>query len=67
MKSIDILMDIHAMINSEGGCNFIKIRMLLDDIDDLADQESPNALQFTKELEHVHATVLAATQMKLTV
>ena len=53
------------MINSAGGVNFIKIRMLLDDIDGLADQENPKALQFIKELEHVHAIVLAATQMEL--
>lgn len=65
MKSIDTLMDIHAMINSEGGVNFIKIKMLLCDIDDLADQENPKALQFIKELENVHAVVLAATQMEL--
>ena len=65
MKSIDKLMNIDMMINDNGGFNFIKIRMMLDDIDRLADEGNAKALQFIKELEHVHAVVLAGTQMEL--
>ena len=65
MKSIDKLMNIDMMINDNGGFNFIKIRMMLDDIDCHANEGHPKALQFIKELEHVHAVVLAGTQMEL--
>jgi hypothetical protein len=66
MKSIDKLMNIHMMINDNGGVNFIKIRMMLDDIDRLADEGHPKALKFIKELEHVHTVVFAGTHMRLT-
>ena len=38
MTSTDKLMNIDSMINGDGGVNFIKIRLMLDDIDSLASE-----------------------------
>jgi hypothetical protein len=60
MKSIDQLMNIDMMINDNGGGNFIKIRMMFDDIDRLASEGNAKALRFIEELGHVHDVILVA-------
>jgi len=65
MTSTDKLMNIDSMIHDNGGVNFIKIRIMLDDIDRLASEGNAKALQFIKELGHVHDLVLAATKIEL--
>jgi hypothetical protein len=52
-------------MNGNGGINFIKIRMTLEDIDRLAAEGNEKAIQFIEELGHVHDLVLAATKMEL--
>lgn len=53
MKSIEKLMDIDLIINSNGGINFLKIRAFFDDIDRLAGEGNSNAVQFSQQLDNI--------------
>ena len=65
MTLIDKLMNINAMIHGNGGVDFIKIRWMLEDVERLANEGNPMAIQFAKELGHVHDLILAAIKMEL--
>ena len=62
MTSVEMLMSLYNLILGNGGVNFIKIRLLLEDLDHLADKGDANAIQFKKELYHVYILALAATK-----
>lgn len=47
------LMKIVEVINSDGGVAFLKIRMLLEDVQREIDKGNPQAVQFATELDHV--------------
>lgn len=67
MTLVEKLMDIDAMIRDDGGINFLKIRMVLEDVEYLIQNNDPAAvplaIQFAKELDHVHAFIRKAVQM----
>ena len=47
------LMKIVEVINSDGGVAFLKIRVLLEDVQREIDKGNPQAVQFATELDHV--------------
>lgn len=69
MTLVEKLMDIDAMIQGEGGVNFLKIKMMLEDVEYLIQNHDPAvvplAIQFAKELDHIHAFISKAVQMEL--
>lgn len=65
MKSIEKLMDIDLIINSNGGINFLKIRAFFDDIDRLAGEGNSNAVQFSQQLDNIHRVVKRAVENEI--
>ena len=47
------LMTSVEVINSDGGVAFLKIRVLLEDVQREIDKGNPQAVQFATELDHV--------------
>lgn len=47
------MMKIVEVINSDGGVAFLKIRVLLEDVQREIDKGNPQAVQFATELDHV--------------
>ena len=66
MTLVQKLMDIDAMIHGGGGVNFIKIKIMLEDVEELIHNHDPAAvplaIQFAKELDHIHAFISKAVQ-----
>ena len=65
MNLTNKLMDIVELVHENGGVNFIKIRMFLDDIDREIEKGNKNAIQFEKELDHIYKIVKHATTSEL--
>lgn len=53
MTLIDKLMKILEVVNSDGGVTFLKIRLMLEDVEREIAKGNPNAVQFEKELDHI--------------
>ena len=47
------LMKIVEIVNSDGGVAFLKIRLMLEDVQSEIDKGNPNAIQFEQELDHI--------------
>lgn len=47
------LMKIVEIVNSDGGVAFIKIRLMLEDVQREIDKGNANAIQFEKELDRM--------------
>jgi hypothetical protein len=47
------LMKIVETVNSDGGVAFLKIRLMLEDVQREIDKGNSQAIQFEKELDHV--------------
>ena len=54
MPLTEKLMEIEALIHSEGGAGFLKIRAHLEDVDRLAKEPDPLAVKFSKSLDDVY-------------
>ena len=64
MKLIDKLMDIDAMLYGKGGTNFINIRIVMDDIDDMILEKNSNAIKFADSMELLHSVLKKVTEIK---
>lgn len=47
------LMKLVEIVNSDGGVAFLKIRLMLEDVQREIDKGNPKAIQFATELDHV--------------
>lgn len=65
MNLTNKLMKIVELVNDNGGVNFIKIRMFLEDIEREIVKGNKNAIQFNTELDHVLKVVEHATKLEL--
>ena len=65
MNLTNKLMKIVELVNDNGGVNFIKIRMFLEDIEREIEKDNKNAVQFNTELDHVLKVVEYATKLEL--
>jgi len=65
MTLTDKLLKISELIHSDGGLGFIKIRLLMEDIDAKIHEGNPLALKFEESLDNVLKAVTYATNQKL--
>jgi hypothetical protein len=61
---VDKLLEIDSIIHAEGGLSFINVRFFLQDVERLAAEGHPQAVQFSKELDNVLKVIKAAGEGK---
>lgn len=64
MTLIDKLMEIDHLIHSDGGVAFLKIRMMLEDVEKEIEKNNPHAIQFSLELDHILGFLKKAAEIR---
>ena len=52
------------MLYGKGGTNFINIRIVMDDIDDMILEKNSNAIKFADSMELLHSVLKKVTEIK---
>lgn len=56
--------NIVAIVNGDGGVNFLKIRFFLEDVERLASEGDKNAIEFSRHLNSVYKAVKHASTLE---
>jgi hypothetical protein len=61
---VEMLLDIDLMLNDRGGFNFLKIRYVFEDIEQMSKEGNTRAIQMKEELARLHTLLKLAIEEK---